>query len=218
MKKLWSLLALLPLCLALLLCGCGETSDKPVDNPGDKTDDTNNPPQITTTTASVTLDLEELTVIEGETAQVKVTAVDCASVSWKVEDENVATVETKNFVATVTGVSAGSTTITVTGKDANGVEVTDTCTVTVEAKDTRLSVNLPAGKLVLTREKSASVKAFAADGLTGEVTWESSDESIATVEYQGLLAIVTAHKKGTCTITVRCGNAVASFELICGLT
>ena len=212
MKKLWSLLALLPLCLTILLCGCGESSD----NPGDKTDDTTNPPA--TTTASVTLEAKELTVVEGETAQVKVTAVDCVSVSWKVEKEEIATVETKNFVATVTGVSVGSTVITVTGKDAQGVEVSDTCTVTVEAKDTRLSVNLPAGKLVLTRDKSASVKAIAADGLTGDVTWESSDESIATVEYQGLLARVTAHKKGTCTITVHCGTASASFELICGLT
>ncbi|MDE5548173.1 MAG: Ig-like domain-containing protein [Clostridia bacterium] len=210
MKKLWCLVALLPLCLAILLCGCGETSD----NPGDKTDD-NDPP---TTTASVTLEFDELTVTEGETAQVKVTAVDCTSVSWKVENEEIATVETKNFVATVTGVSVGSTVITVTGKDADGVEVKDTCTVTVEAKDTRLSVFLPAGKLVLTREKSASVKAIAAEGLTGEVTWESSDEEIGTVDYQGLLAIVTAHKKGTCTITVHCGTASASFELICGLT
>lgn len=204
---------LLPLCLALLLCGCGETTDEP----GEKPNDTTNPP-ATTTTASVTLELDELTVTEGETAQVKVTAVDCTSVSWKVENEDIATVETKNFVATVTGVSVGSTVITVTGKDANGVEVTDTCTVTVEAKDTRLSVFLPAGKLVLTKEKSASVRAIAADGLTGEVTWESSDESVGTVEYQGLLAVVTAHTKGTCTITVRCGSASASFELICGLT
>lgn len=207
MKKLWFLTALVPLCLALLLCGCGETGDP---------DNGKEPP--VQTTASVTLDLKELTITAGESAQLKVTAVDCVSFSWKAQDESIVTLETKGFGATVTAVSAGSTVVTVTGKDTNGTEVTDTCTVTVEAKDTRLSVFLPAGKLVLTREKSASVKAIAADGLTGEVTWESSDESVGTVEYQGLIAVVTAHKKGTCTITVRCGTASASFELICGLT
>jgi len=198
-KKLWCLTALLPLCLALLLCGCGEDNDVPP-----------------ATTASVTLDAETLTLTAGDTAQLTVTAVDCASVSWESQNEEVATVEAKGSSATVTAVSAGSTVVTVTGKDANGVEVTDTCTVTVEARS--LTVFLPAGKLVLTREKSATVKAIAAEGLTGEITWESSDESVGTVEYQGLIAVVTAHKKGTCTITVRCGTAAASFELICGLT
>lgn len=200
-KKLWCFVALLPLCLVLLFCGCGDGENNDV------------PP---VTTASVTLDSKELTLTAGDTAQLTVTATDCASVSWKSQNEEVVKLETKGSSATVTALSEGTSVVTVTGKDANGVEVTDTCTVTVEAK--RLSVFLPAGKLVLTREKSATVKAIAAEGLTGDVTWESSDESVGTVEYQGLIAVVTAHKKGSCTITVRYGSAEASFELVCGLT
>lgn len=188
---------MLPLCFVLLLCGCGQNGN------GDSS-------------ASVALDSKELTLTVGETAQLKVTATDCASVSWKSQNEEIVKVEAKGSNATVTAVSAGTSVVTVTGKDAEGAEVTDTCTVTVEAK--RLSVFLPAGKLVLTRDKSATVKAIAAEGLTGEIFWESSDESVGTVEYQGLIAVVTAHKKGTCTITVHYGSAEASFELICGLT
>lgn len=198
MKKLWYLAALLPFCLALLLCGCGEKS--------------------ATTDATVTLDTKELSLTVGDTAELNATAAECESVTWSSGNESIVTVAGNGSKATVTAVAAGSAEITVTGKDANGVEVKDTCTVTVAEKDTRLTVNLPAGKLILKKGRSATVKAFAQEGLTGDYVWESSDETVGTVEYQGAIAIVTVHKKGTCTITVHCGTASSSFELICGLT
>ena len=116
-------------------------------------------------------------------------------VIWKSEDESIASV---NSYGIITGVSEGTTVITATTADGG---FTDTCTVTV--------YRVPAEKIIIDEENSDSEIEF---GNTGSVriefepanttnqnlTWTSSDETVATVDENG---IITAVGEGTAVIT-----------------
>lgn len=130
---------------------------------------------------------------------------------WASSDESVATVEGKQFTATVTGVAVGSATVTLT---MNGKEI---ASCSVEVKLSPLSITVPSGMLVLVKNAQATVRLKSTSPILDEdITWESSDATIGSVEYQGRIAIVTALKRGSCTITARCGEDKASFTLIVG--
>lgn len=130
---------------------------------------------------------------------------------WTSSDEAVVTVapDESGSSAAVKAVGTGTATVTVTVG-----ELTAVCEVTVTASP--LSIFLPAGGLVLKKNMTASVKAMSTVELEGEPVWESSDEAVGTVEYQGLTAIVKAVARGTCTITVRVDGYAASFLLTVG--
>lgn len=132
---------------------------------------------------------------------------------WGVTDETVALVESDGKTAVLSALSEGTTTLYV--YYAKDESVRAECSVTVTAS--KLTVNLPQGMLVLRSKVTARVKAFASDGLTGEAVWTSSDTSVATVEYQGLVAAVTSVSRGECKITVTYGGASCSFTVIVGV-
>ncbi len=130
---------------------------------------------------------------------------------WTTSDESVATVEGKQLTATVTGAKAGSATIALT---LDGKEL---ASCKVEVYVSPLSVTVPSGVLVLIKNAKATVRLKSSSPIEEQdIVWESSDETIGTVEYQGRIAIVTAVKRGQCTITARCGADKASFTLIVG--
>lgn len=82
-----------------------------------------------------------------------------------------------------------------------------------------LHVTVPEGKLVLRNGGTATVRVTSDNPLNEDkYVWESSNESIGTVEYQGKVARVTATGRGECTITVTNGKYEASFTLVVGLT
>lgn len=136
------------------------------------------------------------TAATGESAETdeKVTkAAEKLTIEWTSSDESVATVDE---TGTVTAVAAGEADVTASVKDADiaasthiKVVVTPTGVVAPESID-----------LVTNGEntKSLDAKLVPADATDVKLAYESSDESIATVDETGK---VTAVANGECTIT-----------------
>ena len=128
---------------------------------------------------SVTLDITEITLVEGTEADLKATvlpenATD-PSVTWTTSDESVATVADGK----VTAMAPGTATIT-----AQAGEKTATCAVTVEKKFIPVSsVELDKHTLTLVEGDEAGLKAavLPEDATDPAVTWTTSEVSVATV-------------------------------------
>ena len=129
----------------------------------------------------------------AETDEKVAKAAEKLTVEWTSSDENVATVDE---TGTVTAVAAGEADVTASVKDADiaasthiKVVVTPTDVVAPESID-----------LVTNGEstKSLDAKLIPADATDVKLAYESSDESIATVDETGK---VTAVANGECTIT-----------------
>ena len=129
----------------------------------------------------------------AETDEKMAKAAEKLTVEWTSSDENVATVDE---TGTVTAVAAGEADVTASVKDADiaasthiKVVVTPTDVVAPESID-----------LVTNGEKTKNLdaKLIPADATDVKLAYESSDESIATVDETGK---VTAVANGECTIT-----------------
>lgn len=150
----------------------------------------------------VTLDKEALELIAGQTgtltAAVAPENATNKAVEWTSSDEAVATVDAEG---TVTAVAAGTATITVKtvsgGKEAScEVTVINGSEITLDPTELELVEDGEAGQI------TATVTSL--DGESRVVSWESSDETIATVAASAdnnLIAVVTPVKAGTATIT-----------------
>ena len=152
---------------------------------------------VTVPTGSVTLDKTSLSLAVGETAQLTATvkpdnATD-KNVTWTSSDESVAKVANGK----VTAVKAGKATIT-----AKCGDKTAECVVTVTVPTD--SVTLDKTTLSLAVGETAQLTATVnPDNATDKnVTWTSSDESVAKVA-NGKVAAV---KAGKATITAKCGG------------
>ena len=158
----------------------------------------------------VTLSQTELSLTEGNTAQLTATVkpddATNKNVTWSSDDTSVATVDA---TGKVTAVSAGTATITVTTVDGG---YKDTCQVTVTAALVPVSgVTLNKDSLALGVGDTETLTATVApaNAANQSVTWASSDPSVATVDQNG---VVTAVAPGTATITVttQAGNHTAA--------
>ena len=119
------------------------------------------------------------------------------SVTWESSASGVATVDTSGKV---TAVSVGTATITATAADGSGEKATCSVTVNAAAIVPVESVSLDKTSLELTEGGTARLTAtILPDNATNKnVTWSTSDASIATVTD----GVVTAVAPGTATITV----------------
>ncbi len=202
MKKRILLLLSLVAALCCLLCACGE-GNVPIDPPD----------------PGLALNRTSLTLMVGAEEQLVAIYEGKKEISWTCSDETVVSVEPVEGGAYVTGLKVGTATVT-----ASFEEVNVSCTVTV--KESPLSIFLPDaptgslknGRLVLVKNGVATVRAFSEIALDGDPVWTVDDESIASVEWQGLIARVTALKRGICTITLSCDGYSASFTLYVGIT
>ena len=143
----------------------------------------------------VTLNKTALTLNIGasETLSATVAPADATNkkVTWKSSDAAVATVDTNGKV---TAVKAGEATITVTTEDGGK---TATCKVTVKPNLVS-EITLAALAIYVGESKAITATVKPDDATNKELTWKSSDESIATVDNTGK---VTGKKIGTATIT-----------------
>jgi len=149
-------------------------------------------------TKSIALDHELIRLRAGENTVVGATVLPTdatnPTVEWISSDTSVFTVDN----GVITAIADGSATLTVRALDGGAeasidVVIADTIPVESVAID-QGEVSLTAG---LTATLAAVIQPSSADNK--EVTWSSSDESVATVDQNGL---VIAKSKGQVTITV----------------
>ena len=114
------------------------------------------------------------------------------SVTWSTSDSSVAKVSTKGKI---TAVSRGTATITATTVDGS---YTATCNVTVKQPVTGVSLNVNDLSLNISDTSTLTATVTPSNANNKNVTWSSSDTSIATVSN----GVVTSVSVGTATITV----------------
>ena len=153
----------------------------------------------------VTLNKTATSLLVGgsETLTATVAPADATNkkVTWESDKPEIASVDDNGKV---TGVAAGEATITVTTEDGGK---TATCKVTV--KPILVSeITLAALAIYVGESKAVTATVKPDDATNKELTWKSSDESIATVDNTGK---VTGKKIGTATITAtaRDGSGVS---------
>ena len=143
--------------------------------------------------------LTRTAVKRNPTLQLKVTVTpdDAAvqSVSWKSSNTSVATVDSSGKV---TALRSGTTRITCSSRDGSNVRAY--CSVTVKnRKVSQITLNKKSATVKKGRKLQLKVTAITpADAVNQNVTWSSSNTSIATVDENGK---VTAKKAGGCLIT-----------------
>jgi uncharacterized protein YjdB len=165
-------------------------------------------PTVTFTTGSGTLQL---------TATVRPPNASSKSVRWSSSNTEVATV---NGNGLVTGAGTGTVTITVTTQDGGKMA---TCSVTITSIAVTGVTVSPASVFVGVTVSSASVFVGTTTQLTAtvspsnatnkNVSWSSSDTSIATVNSSGLVCGVAAGS-ATITVTTEDGGKLASITII----
>ncbi len=116
------------------------------------------------------------------------------NVTWTSSDNSVATVDSKGVVK---GISEGSAVITAVSEDGGFIAE---CTVNVERFPDSVSLNYASIRLKVGGKKTLIETVLPYDATNQEVTWHSSDPSVATVSKNG---VVKGIKGGTATITVK---------------
>ena len=163
------------------------------------------PEEVKVEPASSVIDLSSMNRTVQLTATIlPETANVYTNITWISSDTNVATVTEAGFV---TGISNG--TVTITAKAENGVA--GTSTITVQTSPT--GMNLNAISAVLDRSKvpelQLEVVSFMPEtaNVGTNVTWVSSDTSVATVDETGY---VKGIKNGNATITATTENGITA--------
>ena len=131
---------------------------------------------------------------ERLTVTVTPSDADNVDVVWSSSDESVATVS-NGFVLAV---KDGTAIITAEAADGSGVKAT--CKVSVVSKVPVSSISLSETSLTLwsSAGKSVSATVYPSNATNRELTWSSSNTSVATVSSSGY---ITAQGSGTATIT-----------------
>lgn len=161
-----------------------------------------------TVTVTVTAAVIEATGITVNQTSYELTKGSTATLSYSVQpadatDKKVTWTSSNTSVATISGytiTAVGVGTATLTGRLSNGVTATVYVTVTALPEAIRISANSMALKK---GESSSLTYTITPTGVTDNVTWSSSDTSVATVDNYGK---VTAKKSGTAVITVKTSN------------
>lgn len=153
---------------------------------------------VPTPAASITLNTTAVTLKATETATLTTTILPATTtnkaVTWKSDNESIATVDANGVV---TAIAVGEANITATTTD--GTNLSATCKVTVE-QTFASSISLDKTSISLKATESETLKATILPATTTNqaVTWKSDNEAIATVDANG---VVTAHEVGVATIT-----------------
>lgn len=144
----------------------------------------------------VTLDKTELSLLTGETGTLTATVQpDTATdktVTWASDDQTVATVDQSG---TVSAVAPGTATVTATTADGGH---TARCVVTVTRPVTGVTLDKTELSLFTGNTETLTATVQPADATNRDVTWSSSDDTVATVDKTGTVSAVGA---GEATIT-----------------
>ena len=155
---------------------------------------------VSVNTESITLDKTTLSLSVGETAQLTATvkpddATD-KTVTWSSSDESVAKVDNGKVAA----LKSGKATIT-----AKCGDKTAECAVTVTVPVSSITLDKSTLSLVIGESATLTAVVKPDDATDQNVTWTSSDESVAKVDNGKVAAL----KSGKATITAKCGDKTA---------
>lgn len=154
-------------------------------------------------------DMLNLTKGERETITMTVLPEDAGNknVIWTSSDSSVATVDSSGFV---TAVGGGTATITVQAED--GSKVATSCAVNVIEHVEAVNLNKASIEITKGQTETLSATILSDKATNKNITWTSSDSSVATVDNTGKVTAVSA---GTTTITVTSedGNKTASCNV-----
>jgi PGF-pre-PGF domain-containing protein len=155
--------------------------------------------------ASIAVAPSAITLGSGETATFIATALDQfgtdmadVEIDWTSSDETVGTIDADGVFSAV---ADGMTTITATAGN-----ITGTAEVTVTTASSGVAVSPSAITLDIGASQQFTATVYDLEGnvTTGaEVTWESSDEAVGTIDVDGLFSPLA---EGTATITATAGN------------
>ena len=158
----------------------------------------------------VTVSPSTTSVVAGSTVQLTATVspsnASNKNVTWSSSNTSVATVNSSGLV---TGVSPGSATITVTTADG-GYTATSTVTVT-PVSVTGVTVSPATGSIEMGETLQLTATVVPNNATNKNVTWSSSNNSIATVS-NGLVTGVSAGNV-TITVTTADGNYTATSTI-----
>ena len=180
--------------------------------------------QVTVTQLVTSITLSQTTLALGVDGYKKLTATVLPSnaankqVTWSSSNTAVAEVTSSGGVAAN---GPGTCTITCAAKDGSGVKAT--CTVTVTQLVTSITLSQTSLSLVTGGSQTLTATVQPSNASNMNVTWTSSDPSIATVNANGT---VTAIAGGTCTITCEAADgsgvnatcAVSVTQLVTSIT
>lgn len=154
---------------------------------------------------------ENLEIIKGNSVQLKTTinpskeeTTDDTTITWKSLDEKIATVDENGVV---TGIKAG--TVKITGTLKNGMQVESNITVKIIPVD---SISLSQKELSILKNQKQQISVNINPTNSTEVEnyiWSSSDDTIATVNENG---VITGIKAGTVKIKVQVVTSTKTFE------
>lgn len=164
----------------------------------------------------ISLNEKSATMMVDATKQLKVTyspsnTTADKTVTWTSSDDSVASVSDTGLI-TAKKIGTATITATVAGK------FTATCKVTVSQPVDISGIALSADSLILVAGSKETLEAAALPANTTEsydVTWKSSDTSVATVDNNG---IITAVAEGTATITAEITGSKGTFSADCAIT
>lgn len=156
--------------------------------------------------SAIKLNKTSATLLQGESLNLIATvspgdATD-KTVRWSSSNNSIATVSN----GVVTAVSKGTTTIT-----AKAGSKTATCTITVtEIPVSSITLNKTSATLVKGETLALSATVNPSNATDKTITWSSSNNKVATVNYNG---VVTAVSKGSVTITAEAGGKTATCSI-----
>ena len=147
---------------------------------------------------SVSLNHKSISIVDGKsvnlTATISPSNATNKNVTWASSNTSVATVSSSGVV---TAKSVGTATITVTTKDGSKKA---TCEVTVTPiRVSGVTLGSSSEEIIYLNNKTLTATVSPSNAANKNVTWSSSNTSVATVSSTG---VVTAKSVGTATITV----------------
>lgn len=150
------------------------------------------------TLAPKTLDIDMNSI--GElTATVSPDSAEYTAVTWTISSQDIAQIsykDDKRTQAVITPLMAGEATVT-----ASVYDHSDTCSLTVTPAAAGITISPSSAVLKIGESLTLAATVTPPDAADIDVTWESSDETVATVDADGL---VSAKSAGTAVITASC--------------
>ena len=177
---------------------------------------------------SLTLDQTEVSLAEAGTAVTLVPTFSpdgsTGTVTWTSSDEKIAAVDE---AGTVTAVAPGNVTITATLENGATAECKVSCTWTAEGGDNQTPANEGGGEGAeqpqeaakpalsnndITLSSEGATQQLTVENAGGDVTWTSSDDTIAKVSADGT---VTAVAPGRATVAAKIGEQTFNCAVRC---